>query len=212
MNFFNADTTKANLGNAAMLFDFVGVDSPYSGTERFYSTGDTLSRFRDPGMININTINDQLTWNAVYGVDTVDASAGSKYWDSVSASMRVVGFDKSTPASQFDVNLPTQFPKPFRPASSVSVIPNPNTGGPNPLGMEPVDAGLLRALTVGGVGGVAFPGETPLFDNQTRRILEVNPTIPNLGSVTVQSYSDESRNPYLRYQSCLLYTSPSPRD
>ncbi len=194
MNFFSS-----NAGNISMLFDFVEVNSPYVGTRRYFTSGGSLSRFRDPGKVNLNTINDHSTWNAVYGSDIVDAGAADNHWSELERSKRVNGYNPTIPLTRFNVSLPTQFPRPFRSASSASFAPNP-TGGPN-LQMLPVDAGLLRRKPAG-VAGAA--GELPLLDGQQRRITTAGGNLSILNDFTTaptfKSYSDESRNPFFRYQ------------
>lgn len=190
LNFFNTVPAGATTG-INLLFDFVDVPSRFAGTQRHFnptafrsnSAGsntfaatlrppfNTMSRFRDPGLVNINTITNYRVFNALIG-DPSSAS-NTATWPYVEGTMRVPGYDPATPGSQLDPEYPTQFPAPFKSASSAVFAP---TAGSIPLAMRPVDAGLLRS--------------TPLQTGTT----------PLLEYLTTEAYSDGTRNPYFRYK------------
>ena len=73
LNFFHDNLNTANTPGLYRLFDFVEVPSRFVGTERwfteplplFQSPFNSLSRFREPGKINLNTIFDRRVWNAI---------------------------------------------------------------------------------------------------------------------------------------------------
>lgn len=92
LNFFHTVNTVGGTGvkvpHYYRLFDFVEVPSLFVGTRRWYDPTNTLtafrpphhsfSRFRDPGVININTMTGPDVWRGVMGDPT---NAGSPdYW------------------------------------------------------------------------------------------------------------------------------------
>ena len=130
----------------ARIFEYLEVPSRYRGTRRWYDdrefnpTADSsnppaysyglrypfhsISRFRDPGKVNINTINDARTWNAISGVFQV-APNSNAFWGLVDTSRRHASFDPSDPAvSHLDPAIPTQFAEPFRSTASQPFIPS----------------------------------------------------------------------------------------
>ena len=100
-----------------------------------------LSRFRDPGRININTIPDQTVWNAIDPEPNQSASWGG---NGVERSL-IGGSDSDRP------KRPAFYANPVRSASSADLMPLDD------LKQAPVEATLLRS------GG----SNRPLFDFST---------------------------------------------
>ena len=147
-NFFQtADVRSDSQAKAAHLYrvlDYLEVPSRFVGTEQWYNPGESghfgdlsqlaawtyrppfnkLSRFRDPGRVNINTISDSRVWQAIDG--------GFTPWSTVVASRR--GY---APAG-FNSDYPTLFANPFRSAASADLMPLPI------LEHKGVEATLLR--------------------------------------------------------------------
>jgi len=148
------------------IFDHIETPSPFVGTEKWYHSatfGNTmliegatfrppfnrLSRFREPGRMNINTIFDFREWRAIaHGFPEYDSQA---FFDNQLVRSRR-GYD----ASQFG-SYPTIFANPFRSSTSSDLMPNVldmrKTG---------VEVGLLRPDPTSGNGNINISVK-PLF-------------------------------------------------
>ena len=115
LNFFQSSTDASPATDFCRLLDCVAVPSRFVGTRQWLSSGtdsglfapphNSLSRFRDPGLVNINTIHDPRIWNAVCNFQIP--------WEKVQQSRGPVE----------DQELPTAYPNPFRSAFSSDVMP-----------------------------------------------------------------------------------------
>jgi hypothetical protein len=202
-SFAQAQTTAVMAPHLFRLFDYVEAPSPYAGTERWYNptnftamTGyappfNKLSRFRDPGRINLNTVYDDDVWDALVaqfpGLQSVDGFTSQ--------------FALSRQGDGGTVNVmnpvwPTRFGNPFRSADSADLMPI--------LALRnqfPIQATLLRANTSG-----AAP--QPLFQiNSTIATAGqwMSGTIPGRNTLpgapgSPANAHDINRNPYFRYQ------------
>lgn len=173
MNFFmtsdmNSGANARKAPHLYRLFDYVGTRSPFIGTEKWYEPAafansgvsvppgfrppyNRLSRFRDPGRVNINTIFDRGVWEGINKLNPSfdpTTAAAQLTWDQVIASRR--GYPTGGPNSMLEWNdgFPTVFVNPFRTADSADLMPNvSSTSGPGTYKMRldnPVDATLLR--------------------------------------------------------------------
>ncbi len=159
INFFHSSSTPTTAAHFYRLLDYVETPSRFVGAETTYNpasfaTGaagatfrppfNELSRFRDPGRININTATDPLIWGAI--AKGFPPMSGGGMWNQVVASRR--GYMPT--AGNLNASFPTQFAQPFRAATSADLAPLPQ------LRTEGVQVGLLRAA----------PGNPsqPLFD------------------------------------------------
>ncbi len=165
LNFFHSSKivpSNARGANFYRLFDYVETPSPFVGAEKWYNPQATgvdpagatfrppynhLSRFQDPGRININTIFDSLVWEGITkGDPSYDPTAlGLVMYNRVLQSRRGYG---GLP-TELNSNYPTLFAAPFRDADSADLMPNvPDSPSlPNFPSMrrnEPVQATLLR--------------------------------------------------------------------
>jgi hypothetical protein len=216
------------------VFDFAETPSPYVGTETWYGpaavnaspgsavtyqdpgTGyrapfNRLSRGRDPGKININTVVDHEVWDAIVAnypeMQTFfpgtspptprpwPAAGSPPLFVQMLQSRRGYAADPSNPdvntsADMFrsNPNYPTLFANPFRPADAFDLQPLSSMQL-----NRPVDATLLR----GGGSGAGTPvgGPLPLFNYTGYDVGNLsNPgAYPNLSRAT-------DRNSYFRYQ------------
>jgi hypothetical protein len=90
-----------------------------------------LSRYRDPGLININTIGDDgVTWQAILNNDGVDPATGllrnRLHWRKVFLSRQGYGSTASLnqpPIPMLKNESPTMFANPFRPYSDDYNVP-----------------------------------------------------------------------------------------
>jgi hypothetical protein len=188
------------------LLDFVEVPSPFAGTERWYNPQsfqgppppppppftspppppdhywapfNKLSRFRNPGLFNVNTIFDSVIWDAA--VAQFPNLRGTAFFNNELGQSR-----RGEPYSVGATNwydkapyLPTRFGNPFRSADSADLMPNVATGA---FKMRPdyaVNATVLRPKST--------IATEPLFQMKWN-------TAPT------DNYHDTDRNPYFRYQ------------
>ena len=200
LNFFHSSAGSAS-GVAPQLYrilEYVGVPSPFVQSETFInpstaSTGaaglhnfhppfNRISKYREPGKINLNTI---------YSADVLDGlmnyfpgmTSGTGFWNKFVASR---GGLSQTGTSQFSISstCPTRFANPFRSFAGGDMVPA--VPGMTPPGLalpREIEATLLRS-------DPAYPGVRPLFQYDT--------IIP--GTPGVANYNDPNRNPYFRYQ------------
>jgi hypothetical protein len=189
LNFFHGDEfgDSRDSPHFHQILDYVEVPSPFMGTERWYNPAtfgalppntqlynppfNKMSRFRDPGRININTVFDEQIFYA--GVSQFPSLYGPAFWDKLTRSRKGAG--GSWLAA--DPNLPTLFANPFRATGTSRLIPN--VAGVRRR--NPVDAGFLRP------DPDTAPGSyQPLFDQAATQ-----PT---------DAYRNTARNAYFRYQ------------
>ena len=143
------------------LLDFVDVPSRFVGTDTLLNTRDfhaddpndpsdttepfpgdyypyyapfnRVSRFRDPGRVNINTIFDHRVWDALlYGMDeTTNSAILSQLWQRYPTWPEILqsrkGYGDAVDIVQLDPvgTYPTFFANPFRSSSSSDFVPIP---------------------------------------------------------------------------------------
>ena len=151
---FYADQVEGSPNGPSLhrVFDYLEVPSRFVGTESYVnpltfandrhnvSFGlaapfDTISSYRYPGKININTVLDPRVWNGLMGGFGTDEFSGVDYpqWD----------------ASRDGRNGSFKYSNPYRPAHSNNLVP-PGIGV-----VDPVQCGLFRAM---------HGSNRPLFD------------------------------------------------
>jgi len=194
------------------LLDYVEVPSPYIGAERWFNpaTGhfdnaglyrppfNKISRFRDAGRMNINTIfDDQILISAMGHFPGLDTTGPGSFSDKVFRSRQ--GYGYGTPGSLFtlDPNFPTFFANPFRPLDSADLMPDipfsvqsMRRNGQGGRSM-PIEATFLRSDPDPAVPTV----RNRLFDQIADSSLGNAPP-----GVYQQIYRNTERNPYFRYQ------------
>ncbi len=154
-NFFTNDTDAASGSRANLyrLMDYLEVPSRFVGTEQqlnpttFPAPFDSISRFRVPGKINLNTIyadhgspDTSTIWSALQG-----------QYATLSGGCSFVNFRNSR--ENASGNTPTDFGNPFRPADEGFNVP---PGVPSVTG---VGSTIFRDGTSTTIGS-----GTPLFD------------------------------------------------
>ncbi|MBA4104546.1 MAG: hypothetical protein C0485_02225 [Pirellula sp.] len=138
----------------------------------------TISEFREPGRVNINTLPGKDVWDGIFhGSAKADGSVDPRVHpgpddDHFASSRRGYGI-LDAPATMLDSENPTMFANPFRAPDAGNLVPLPQ------LVRKGVDVGLLRSTQPTPTG----PGGKPLF--------AVHSDAP---------FNDTDRNPYFRYQ------------
>ncbi|QDU93039.1 hypothetical protein [Lignipirellula cremea] len=161
LNFFYSEPTGTGSPQLHRLFDYVGTRSPFVGTNQWYSSTsgvtsnhlalslfhppfNRISKFRDPGKVNINTIYDFRTWSGIAsGFPQHNSTA---FWNTIETSRE--GFTGTTLTS---ANSPTRFAQPFRSSAAADLAPLPE------LETSAVQATLLRS-NPGNPGAPLFAG------------------------------------------------------
>ena len=140
------------------------------GTDYFHPPFNQISRYRDPGRINLNTIYLRGIWNGVL------AGHDGANWRRFVSSRR--GYGAALPnIFQLDPDSPTFFANPFRPPGSSRLVPP--TAVANKLDRLDVESTLLRSNSVP---------------------YTATPTTPLLEKTSNEPYNDTDRNPYFRRQ------------
>ena len=182
LNLFHSDPATTASPQLFRLLDFTEVGSPYVGAERWFNPSqfgsvdfyrppfNKMSRFRDAGRININTIYDQELWEAA--VSQFPAMAGTtNFYDKVFRSRQ--GFGGAGSYLVPNPAFPTLLANPFRTADASDLMVS--RGSANLRKTNPVEATWLR----------------PDPDVATRSLFDQQSAAP---------HNNTDRNPYFRYQ------------
>ncbi|MDA7951531.1 MAG: hypothetical protein MPJ24_08590, partial [Pirellulaceae bacterium] len=199
------DLSSSNLArrraNFARIFDYVEVPSPFVGTQKWFNhvrfqgtypgqtTGDEylprfeppfnkISNFRDPGKINLNTIDisGNTTWNALFKGNSGVSSRSGRYWDAFRDDLASSGL--------FPDHYPTHFRTPYGGVAAGSLLPlaaNQNSGVDT--SETEADHSILRSKIVDSDGS----RKEPLFAQQNE-----SGNLPD-------SYNDSTRNSFFFY-------------
>jgi hypothetical protein len=191
-DFFHSDDSGADPPNSPQLhrlLEYVEVPSRFAGAElqgnptlfaapgahSFHPPFNLISRYREPGRINLNTIFSEDVWTGLMDFFPDMATAGWRWSEFVASRRGYAG----TNIWDFDTHgaYPTRFAQPFRSFAGGEMVP---LDGLRP--QREIDATLLRSQTL---LDSTTPSNQPLF--------EYNPA-------TQQPYNNTIRNPYFRYQ------------
>jgi hypothetical protein len=203
LNFFHAfqgsaPATQGQPGASQQLvrlFDFIETPSPYAGAERWYPATaffnqpdaktfrppfNYLSRFRDPGRININTISDPREFQAL--------TAMFQHYNNINGSPslfdRFVESRRGYSANEYN-DYPTIFANPVRTAMSADLMPDVRQMRKR----NAVEATLLR------------PDPLTLNGNQPQPLFDFFNMDPDQPSDPANDLAFEThRNPYFRYR------------
>jgi hypothetical protein len=165
-----------------------------------------VSRFRDPGRVNINTVFDDPTGSSYHSANAI-LSALFKGMPSMDPDPNAPFYSTTGPAVTFVNNLRLSrqgysgtlftsstgaasiFANPMRAQDASDLLPgiNPSTGLPLAAAVPPVEAGLLRSM---GPLAMGMPGATA----------NPNPLLAYTSAGSGYDYQDTNRNPYFRYQ------------
>jgi hypothetical protein len=203
INFYydTAGGAATQISGMHRIFDYLRVPSKYVEADTmlvaanfadlsplaqnaFHPPFNWLSNYRDPGMVNVNTIYSVNVWNALLGGDPrANPNLGlGPTFDQILASRR--GYEDSTGNNDIlyrKSDVPTEIAAPFRAAGSGKF---PTTGNEmNPT--EDINCTLLRKDTI-----ATHVGADPAASN-----------LPLLGNNNSQAYNNSARNPYFRHQS-----------
>lgn len=221
LNFFwtASDPTQNNAMEAARIFDFVETRTPYIDTEKYYSPDqflsptpapagyrppfNYLSRFREPGRMNINTIFDDNVWNAaVRGsremctLNPPSEGDGGQFLTRLAINRQGWGTTPNhlltTDPNLYDPTYPSYFSNPFRTADSADIMPTV-------LRQSAAHGGMLRRDPL--LGQLQFP-----MNPQPPPVIPAYPAAdpnspqPLFSSMSAAPFQDATRNPYFRYQ------------
>lgn len=188
------------------LFDYVEVPSPYVGAERWYNPQNftttaayappfnKLSRFRDPGRVNLNTVYDDEVWNSL-----VAQFPGLQSTDGFTAQFALSRQGDSGTVNVMNPAWPTRFANPFRSADSADLTPN--VTAMRAQAQFPIQATLLRANTSGGTPQPLFQinSTNPMASQWMSGTAPGRNTLPGTPGSMANAH-DTNRNPYFRYQ------------
>jgi hypothetical protein len=153
LNFY-ADVVEGENNGPSLhrVFDYLEVPSRFIGTESYVNPAtfanddhdvsfglaapfDTISNYRYPGKININTVLDPKVWNGLMGGYATDPFSGVTYpqWED----------------SRNGSSGSYKFSNPYRSASASNLVPQVSGANPNELVVDPVQCGLFRAGEAG---------------------------------------------------------------
>jgi hypothetical protein len=222
LNFYHTDYNNGNTASeVSRLFDFVETRTPFIQTEKYYNPAqfvspnqapsgfrppfNYLSRFREPGRININTIFDEGVWNAAvrgspamctFQTNTNEGDGG-QFLLRLALNRQGWGAGQGDllNATNYFAAYPSFFSNPFRTADSADMMP-PTPG--NLLRHPPAEGGLLRR------DPYLSSLPPPYLNPPPPAPSPLNPTInenqPLFASESVVPYQDAARNPYFRFQ------------
>ncbi len=180
-------------GNLHRIFDYVDVPSRFVGTRLWYNPDafvdsantpplyfsipfNHLSRFRNPGKININTIADTTSGTGpsildgvLFGLDLTSADRDGIKSEILTSRQSGIAQD----------SIPTKFGNPFRPANAAGLMPALGPGGTDTQLQDTPEHEV----------GITRPGQGALTMNSH--------ILTNLNG---SSYQDADRNPYFTNQ------------
>jgi hypothetical protein len=240
LNFFNSEQTGGTnlMANFHRIFEYVHVPSRFAGTQTmlhpnvfspagglphmFHPPFNWLSRYREPGKVNLNTVFDPQVFEGV-----MDAYPGwNTAWSNVLNGRQ--GFVPTTPLNLFTplpnpvagaiAGYPTSFANPFRPGGAGALVPPTNLAAPKSNvgqlmmhqwgypGTTTNDYGinttLLRAngINANPANGAAMgTATTALFDDTSFDPNNTSATY-SYSSNTNTPYRHAGRNAYFQYQ------------
>jgi hypothetical protein len=185
------------------IFEFIHVPSPFVGTETMLDPSvfhtpangtapigteglrapfNWVSNYREPGKVNLNTINSPSVFDAVMGVQQGQQRIRfGEFWNYRRGGGPPAGGEVATSPVR---GTPTSMVNVFRSGAAGDMVPDVTTAKPEGLKRSGVSLTLLRQE-----GEDAAATGAPLFANPARD--------PN----GTQPYADANRNAAFRYQS-----------
>lgn len=174
---WNCNTGNNLAGEASVTGDIapnITAGNEPTGTKGLHPPFNTVSNFRDPGKVNINTISSDGVWNGVQGF-AAGAFPGATYNDIVQSRQGYTGA-----AYAFDSAHPSIFSNPFRSAAGADMVPLSG------LAHKPVNVTFWRADGV---------------DPESNKVPLLAKYVGNTPSHPLDDYKDWQRNPFFYYQS-----------
>jgi hypothetical protein len=162
-----------------------------SGLHQFHPPYNRISRYRDPGRINLNTLNDIDVWNGLMQ-STPGLANNTNAFNSFILSRKGYGSAEATPLqtlTDMSAGAPTYYPtlfaNPFRSFEGSHLVPLTTlnvaiAGSPG----QDINATLLR----------------PDLSNTNRPLFSFDGGIPGATVGSNRQYNNDQRNPYFRYQ------------
>jgi hypothetical protein len=226
LNFFHTEDTGPKQTPPALsphfqrMFDYIEVPSPYASAERWFNPSlghfdnaglyrppfNKLSRFRDAGRININTIfDDQILISAMGQFPGLDTFGSGSFADKLFRSRQGYGALGSAPFAM-DPAFPTIFANPFRPLDAADQMPDiPASQFSMRKSGILVSPGVQRAMPVDATFFRADPDAPPPPQppaSPRNRLFDQIADTATFGATGVNQfiYRDTERNPYFRYQ------------
>jgi hypothetical protein len=214
-----AATARGESPEFSRLLDYVDVPSRFAGTTEtldprefsglapgyehaLHPPFNKLSRFREPGKINLNTVFDPLVWDAL--TDGAFGYNGSnqtpqlpRRWREFAKSRQGYGRSAVTTTEfEFSKHFPTMFANPIRPAGANPLVPpvlGKSSGSVDGLMQtRDVHVTMLRSSAENSTPPPLDPsdfGMKPDMEDKPLFAMENNG----------QPYNDPDRNPYFRY-------------
>lgn len=132
------------------------ITAPDDPRLAFQPPFNTVSEFRQPGRVNLNTIFSGEVWKDLFHDDNVRPDADGKGHPGPA----IAAFAKSRGERKLDAAFPTMFVNPFRAADAGELVPLPN------MLRTSVDSTLQRSLDP----TPTAPGKDPLFEATTDKL------------------------------------------
>ena len=173
-NFFHTNRQSGNSANLYRIFDYIEVPSRFVGTEQYLNPNrfvgltvnsdaggpvpdplyglnppfNYISRYRNPGKININTLSDPIVWQGLMGQYAFRTQFNSTTPSGNPANyiMQPISYDDFFQSRQSRFTDVSQFGNPYRSANASNYVARYTAGvGPsNRLVTDGADCGLFR--------------------------------------------------------------------
>jgi hypothetical protein len=195
LNFFAQPEATVQSPQFQRLLEYVEVPSPFSGTETqtnpdpnandrgdhlFHTPFNRISKYREPGRVNLNTIASPEVLQGLmnYMPGMADSSSIDTFWSKFVQSRQGGAGGGPNDASLPDPAFPTRFARPFRSFGGATLVPLANLIPPAADPLQPtreIEATLMRSDP----------------SDPTRPLFNVDSTAPATNSL---------RNPYFKFQ------------
>jgi hypothetical protein len=203
LNFFHARDNASNVGpQFGRLLDLIETPSPFAGATKWFNPSsfssanpganpppndlttfrppfNSISRFRDPGRININTVSIDRSGNSplLQALLGDVPGANNNYFNQIRRSRQ--GY-----ADGQEADYPTYFANPFRSFDSAGLMPKVKD-------MRKGDLAQGTNATLGGIEATLMRSQNPASLTSSSQ--------PLLSYQSTNLWDDSSRNPYFQY-------------
>ncbi|MGY8771009.1 MAG: hypothetical protein ACKVH8_21570 [Pirellulales bacterium] len=163
---------------------FADTTNPLSGPddvrERFRYPFSKRSEFRDPGVINLNTMVSNQVFEAIYSPSYWTTNASHVTYGDMKKS--ILGQDLTDTYNSATRSYPSWFANPFRPSGVAEMTPEPTSA------VSGINSTSLRSGKLLNGTGLGAGDDEPLFRFDTS------------ANVASNHYRDTQKNPMYRYQ------------